>query len=45
MKGGWKIVRLIAMLARYNGVRMQAFHDPARAQQWLREAAGFREID
>ena len=38
------IVRLIAMLARYNGVRMQAFHDPARAQQWLREAAGFREI-
>ena len=39
------IVRLIAMLARFNGVRMQAFHDPARAQQWLREAAGFREID
>lgn len=38
------IVRLIAMLARFNGVRMQAFHDPARAQQWLREAAGFREI-
>jgi len=38
------IVRLIAMLARFNGVRMQAFHDPAPAQQWLREAAGFREI-
>jgi len=38
------IARLIAMLARFNGVRMQAFHDPARALQWLREAAGYREI-
>jgi hypothetical protein len=38
------IVRLIAMLARFNGVRMQAFHDSVRAQQWLREATGFREI-
>jgi hypothetical protein len=38
------IAQLIAMLARFHGVRMQAFHDPAHAQQWLREAAGYREI-